>query len=166
MTERLDGVPGLRRSETFRIPLPATGKLTAGTERRAAPLGDVRLRPCHGCRWPLASNDAAASRISTTVTATASRSTLREPARLCGAQNDAHRPSKPRGAQSGLSSPALLCLVQAGIVFFHAAVPVSLHLLGRRDFQRAHHAEAEELRVGVIPDALRELRVLALPLGG
>ncbi len=51
------------------------------------------------------------------------------------------------------------------LILLHAAVPVRLHLLGGRRLERADDAEAEELGVGVIPDALGELRVLDLPLG-
>src|SRR2546430_3340064 len=49
------------------------------------------------------------------------------------------------------------------LVFLHAAVPVFGHLLRRRHLQRPNDAEAEELRVGMIPDALGQLRVLHLP---
>ena len=44
-----------------------------------------------------------------------------------------------------------------------AAVPDSEQSLGRRDGQRPDDANAEELGVGVIPDALGELGILDLP---
>ena len=52
----------------------------------------------------------------------------------------------------------------AASFFLHATVPELLHVLFRGRFQRTHDAEAEELRVGVVPDALRELRVLDFPV--
>src|SRR5262245_18827480 len=44
-----------------------------------------------------------------------------------------------------------------------AVVPEFLHLGSGRDFERAHDAEAEPLGVCVIPDALRQLRILLFP---
>ena len=51
------------------------------------------------------------------------------------------------------------------LVLLNAAVPKLLHLLWRGDFQGAHHAETEKLSVGVVPDALGELRILDFPVG-
>src|SRR5262245_21216 len=53
-------------------------------------------------------------------------------------------------------NPALLRFFQRRIVLLNAAVPVGEHFLLRRRLQRPNDAEAEELRVGVIPDALRK----------
>src|SRR5437667_9671980 len=49
------------------------------------------------------------------------------------------------------------------LVLFDSAVPVFSHFLRWRDLERADDAEAEELGVGVVPDALGQLRVLHLP---
>src|SRR5688572_20362873 len=38
-----------------------------------------------------------------------------------------------------------------------------MQLIGRRNVERTHDAEPKELRIGQIPDALRQLRVLLLP---
>src|SRR5579883_1149277 len=58
------------------------------------------------------------------------------------------------------SSGSTLLFVMLG-----AAVPIAEHFFGRGQFRRADQAEAEPLRVGHIPDALGELRVLLLPGG-
>ncbi len=50
-------------------------------------------------------------------------------------------------------------------LFLDPAVPVLLHVLFRRGFERTDDSEAEELGVGVIPDALRELGILDFPVG-
>src|SRR5919108_2296452 len=52
---------------------------------------------------------------------------------------------------------------EAVSILFHAAVPVLLHLFGWRDLQWPNDAEPEKLRVGMVPDAFRQLRTLALP---
>src|SRR6185369_17629867 len=52
-----------------------------------------------------------------------------------------------------------------GLVVFDAVGPVFGQLFGRRHFERTNNAEAEELRVRVVPDAFGELRVLHFPGG-
>ena len=49
------------------------------------------------------------------------------------------------------------------LILLHAAVPVFVHLCRRGCFQRANNSEAQKLGIGVIPDALGQLRVLYLP---
>src|SRR5215831_19042551 len=51
------------------------------------------------------------------------------------------------------------------LVMLQAAVPVAEHLIGARDLRRTHEAKAQPLRVGVVPDALRQLGVLLFPVG-
>src|SRR5688572_12057906 len=48
-------------------------------------------------------------------------------------------------------------------LLLNAAVPVLVHLLGIGNLQWSHQPEPEPLSVGVIPDALRQLRILLLP---
>jgi hypothetical protein len=52
---------------------------------------------------------------------------------------------------------------QRRLVSLDAAVPIFREFFGRRNFERTNDAETEELRVGVIPDALWQLRVLHFP---
>lgn len=49
------------------------------------------------------------------------------------------------------------------VFFFDAVVPVAKHFFGGGKFQGADEAEAEPLRVGVVPDAFGKLRVLHFP---
>src|SRR5437764_14883864 len=54
--------------------------------------------------------------------------------------------------------PALL------LVMFDAVVPIPVHLFRGRKLRRTDQPEAEPLRVGEIPDAFRELRILLFPV--
>src|SRR5436190_7166133 len=45
----------------------------------------------------------------------------------------------------------------------HIVVPGFPDLFRGRNFQRAHNAEAQELCIGQVPDALGQLRILLLP---
>src|SRR5581483_3182654 len=49
------------------------------------------------------------------------------------------------------------------LIALHTAVPVCVHLFGRWNLLGPHQTKAEPLRIGVIPDALRQLRILLLP---
>ena len=49
-------------------------------------------------------------------------------------------------------------------IFFHAVVPELEQLLWRGHLEGTDDAEAEPLGIGVVPDALGELRILLLPL--
>src|SRR5262245_34101064 len=53
---------------------------------------------------------------------------------------------------------------QLVLVMFQAAMPVAVHFIGAGNLCRTHQPEAEPLCVGVIPDALRQLRILLLPV--
>src|SRR5688572_17460775 len=60
--------------------------------------------------------------------------------------------------------PRLSMKTTCSVLFlFHAAVPDLEQFLRRRDDERANHTNAQPLRVGVIPDALGQLRVLLFP---
>src|SRR4051812_18891035 len=50
------------------------------------------------------------------------------------------------------------------LVMFDAVVPVAVHLVRRSKLRRTNQAESEPLGVGHIPDALRQLRILLLPV--
>src|SRR5207245_6221332 len=49
------------------------------------------------------------------------------------------------------------------LVFFNAACPIFLHLLGRWHFERPHYPEADPLGIRVKPNALGQLRILHFP---
>lgn len=49
------------------------------------------------------------------------------------------------------------------LIMLHTVVPVAIHGVGVGNLQRPDQTEAQARRVGVIPDALRQLRILLLP---
>src|ERR1035437_6314630 len=49
------------------------------------------------------------------------------------------------------------------VILRNAAVPILVHLFGTRNLHWTHQPKTQPLRVGFIPDALRQLRVLLLP---
>src|SRR5688500_9328573 len=49
------------------------------------------------------------------------------------------------------------------LVFFHAACPIFTQNRGFRNLQRTDDSEAEKLRIGVVPDAFGQLRILLFP---
>src|SRR5947209_1256283 len=51
------------------------------------------------------------------------------------------------------------------LVVLDTIVPIPVHLFRGRKLRRTDQPEAEPLRVREIPDALRELRILLLPVG-
>src|SRR2546423_11062471 len=65
-----------------------------------------------------------------------------------------------RAQASGTKSRAALVLVM-----LDAVIPEAVHLVRGGNFGGAHQAEAEPLRIGEVPDALGQLRVLLLPIG-
>src|SRR2546423_6899584 len=48
-------------------------------------------------------------------------------------------------------------------LFLHTVVPVLIHCLDVRHFERTNQPEAEPLRIGQIPNTLRHLRILHFP---
>src|SRR4051812_36454076 len=74
---------------------------------------------------------------------------------ICG--SDALYRSAANSAEVSRSQNVSLRLV------LNTAIPVLKHLVGGGNPQRANKAEAKPLRIGVIPDALRKLRILLLP---
>src|SRR5437868_14535311 len=51
------------------------------------------------------------------------------------------------------------------LAFVRRTIPIKVHLLGRWNFHRASEAKADPRRVGQIPYALGQLRVLLFPAG-
>src|SRR5438045_1977251 len=72
--------------------------------------------------------------------------------------------ARKRAAHSGAAHARAAHSRALLLVMFDAVVPIPVHLFRGRKFRRTDQPEAEPLRVREIPNALRELRILLLPV--
>src|SRR6478672_3783800 len=86
---------------------------------------------------------------------------MRKSVPMCGSTASNRRRSAALAVTANRSARQRTRLLQA----LDAAVPVVVHLIGGRSLRRADQPESQPLRVRLIPDALRQLRILLLPGG-